>query len=60
MKNGFIKVAAASNKVNVADVDFNTKANIEMPWRIEEMNNFLPEDFRTKEEIIKCMEENQK
>lgn len=43
-----------------ADVDFNTKANIEMPWRIEEMNNFLPEDFRTKEEIIKCIEENQK
>ena len=43
-----------------ADVDFDTKANIEMPWRIEEVNNFFPEDFRTKAEIIKCMEESQK
>lgn len=43
-----------------ADVEFDTKANVVVPWCIEEVNNFFPEDFRTKAEIIKCMEESQK
>ena len=39
-----------------ADYDYDFKATIEMPWRIEEMNDFFPESFRSKEEIIKRFE----
>lgn len=38
MKNGFIKVAAASNKVNVADVDFNIKNAVEIAFSANKEN----------------------
>ena len=43
-----------------ADVGYDDLATVEMPWKIEEMNDILPEHYRSKEEIQKCIEENRK
>lgn len=43
-----------------ADVGYDDLATVEMPWKIEEMNGILPEHYRSKEEIQKCIEENRK
>ena len=36
-----------------ADIAYNKRCTIEMPWKLEEMNSFFPEDFRSREEIEK-------
>ena len=41
-----------------ADWHYDDKAIIEMPWKIEEMNDIFPEHFRSREEIEKCVEYN--
>ena len=43
-----------------ADVRYDDLATVEMPWKIEEMNDIFPEHFRSRAEIEKCVEENQK
>ena len=43
-----------------ADFNYDDMATIGFPWNIIEMNDIFPEHFRTKEEIIKCVEENKK
>ena len=42
------------------DCGYNDRAIIEMPWKIEEMNDIFPEHFRSRDEIEKCVEENRK
>ena len=43
-----------------ADCGYGDKFNIEMPWKIEEMNDIFPESFRSKEEIRKIFEDSKK
>lgn len=43
-----------------ADVGYDDKLDIEMPWKIEEMNDIFPEHFRSREEVRQCVEKNSK
>lgn len=38
---------------SMADWDYDAKCNLELPFVCLETNNFLPLDYRTREEIIK-------
>lgn len=40
-----------------ADCKYDDLATIRLPWVIQEMNGLFPEDYRSKEEIIECIEE---
>lgn len=43
-----------------AEMGYDETKNIVIPWKIEEMNDFFPEFFRSKDEIRQCIEENRK
>lgn len=43
-----------------ADCKFDNKATVKMPLCIKEMNDIFPTLYRSKEEIIKCVEENKR
>lgn len=43
-----------------ADFNYDDMATIGFLWNVVEMNDIFPEHFRTKEEIMKCVEENKK
>lgn len=44
----------------LGDLKYDDKANIEMPLCILEMNTYLPNDYRSKTEIKKTVEENER
>ena len=43
-----------------ADLGYDDVRNIVIPWKVEEMNDFLPEFLRSKDEIRHCIEDNRK
>lgn len=43
-----------------ADCKYDDKATIQMPLCIKEVNDIFPEHYRSKEEIIECVENNKK
>ncbi len=43
-----------------ADIEYDDIASVEMPLLINEVNDIFPTFYRTKEEIIECIEENKK
>ncbi len=45
---------------NFADCKYDDKATVEMPLCIKEVNDVFPAHYRTKEEIIECVEKNKK
>lgn len=46
--------------MDCADCAYDDKADIILPWKIVEINDYYPESFRTKDEIRKCILENKK
>lgn len=43
---------------NFCDCEFDTKYKIVMPICIKDMNDIIPEYYRTKDEVLECIEEN--
>ena len=43
-----------------SDFGYDERVAIEFPWNIVEMNDVFPEDYRSKDEIIRCIERNKK
>ena len=43
-----------------ADCSYDEKADIILPWNILEMNDHIPESFRSKDEIRECILKNQR
>lgn len=41
-----------------ADCKYDEKADVMIPWRVNEVNDVFPTMYRTKREIIQCIEEN--
>lgn len=40
-----------------ADCKYDDLATIRLPWVIQQMNGLFPEDYRSKEEIMECIED---
>ena len=40
------------------DCKYDEKCDVSMPWKIEEMNDVLPESYRSRDQIMRCFENN--